>query len=240
MFFNRGKTLQSTKIGDLNVIVEKATHPAKIGVLILHGYGADFSDLAGLRSMLDPQHEADWYFPNGILSVHIGPYMTGRAWFQIDAEAIEKSMQMGLHRDFKSIRPDGIDFAIERIMPLYNQLRDKYDKLIIGGFSQGAMLTTDLCMVAEKKPEALIIMSGAYLDAESWNAKMHAVAPICFFQSHGNQDPLLSFDDARLLNKKLNQQGWQGEFVGFDGGHEIPGTVLEELKQFLQPFFQFN
>ena len=87
--------------------------------------------------MLDPQHEADWYFPNGILSVHIGPYMTGRAWFQIDAEAIENRCKWDCTGIFKSIRPDGIDFAIERIMPLYNQLRDKYDKLIIGGFSQG-------------------------------------------------------------------------------------------------------
>ena len=37
-----GKDFAIHKIGDLNVIVEKATHPAKIGVLILHGYGADF------------------------------------------------------------------------------------------------------------------------------------------------------------------------------------------------------
>ena len=48
-------------------------------VIMLHGFGADMNDLAPLHTYLDPDGHFNWIFPQGILTVPIGPHATGRA-----------------------------------------------------------------------------------------------------------------------------------------------------------------
>ena len=54
-----------------------------------------------------------------------------------------------------------------------------------------------------------------------------------FFQSHGKNDPILSYQGAKSLFELLKLCGHEGEFVSFDGAHEIPEKVLMKSKDFI-------
>jgi phospholipase/carboxylesterase len=44
---------------------------------------------------------------------------------------------------------------------------------------------------------------------------------------------MLGFAAAEALHQLLESAGWQGEFVAFGGGHEIPGAALRSLAELL-------
>ncbi|RME17215.1 MAG: esterase [Bdellovibrio sp.] len=205
------------------------------GIVLFHGYGANCHDLVPLHQ-LSHCSKAQWFFPDGPLEVLIGLGLKGKAWFPVDTQAFEQAVAKGQHHLLSQIRPQGFDEALQLAENFVNHLPVK--KLILGGFSQGAMLATELSFRMSKKPEALIILSGALVDEPHLSSLLDQPEnkKIPFFQSHGQQDPLLSFQEARRLYELLTTKGLKGHFVSFSGGHEIPTQVLEELNTFLKPF----
>ncbi len=214
----------------LQTVVKKSKNKAKAACLILHGFGADNNDLAPLADAIGSGLQMDWYFPNAAIQLPMG----GRAWFHIDIMAMERAMQRGEFRDFKSSRPEGLDGAQKKLRPLYEKLREEYDTLIVGGFSQGAMMTTELTLSAPDKPEALVILSGTFIDEAGWRKSAPSCEGMVFFQSHGQQDAVLPFSGAEDLNEMLSESGLHGHWAGFKGGHEIPQSIIMQLKKFFQ------
>src|SRR5437763_8486057 len=80
-------------------------------------------------------------------------------------------------------------------------------KLLLGGFSQGAMVTTDVALRLPERPAALAILSGTLLTEDVWRAKAKARAGLPIFQSHGRMDPILRFDAAERLRDLLTETG---------------------------------
>ena len=78
---------------------------------------------------------------------------------------------------------------------------------------------------------ALVLFSGTLIDRASLEASLETKLPQAsgtkFFQSHGSSDPLLEYSQAQDLFKLLEDKGLKGEFVSFEGGHEIPPAALE-------------
>jgi len=66
-----------------------------------------------------------------------------------------------------------------------------------------------------------------------WEKAVTRLDGLEYFQSHGEEDPLLSYAAAEDLNKMLETAGLKGEFHGFRGGHEIPRQVLQQLGHFI-------
>ena len=207
-------------------------------VVVFHGYGADAWDLASLSQELNIPG-ATWVFPNGHLEVPIGPGWMGRAWFNIDVQALEQAMATGTHRDLSDTRPPGVDKALEKSTELMQALRpDEHSKVVVGGFSQGAMLTMETLLSSDFPVDAAVLLSGTLLDQANWKSKLRDRKPLPFFQSHGKQDPLLAFTAAQKLEQLLKEGGWQGSLRAFNGGHEIPYPVIQELKSFLNKVTQ--
>lgn len=195
-------------------------------IIMFHGYGADAYDLASLGQMLKVDY--DWYFPQGILTLPFG----GRAWFPIDEKALNEAMMSHTHRDFSGGLPDGFDEAFKKVIPFILELNKKYDEIVLGGFSQGAMLATHSFLSLRVDIKKLVILSGALLDRKNWESLLKVRGDFSFLQSHGKFDPLLSFSDAQILFEMLSEVG-RGKFISFSGEHEIPQPVLEELYNFL-------
>jgi phospholipase/carboxylesterase len=198
-----------------------------------HGYGADMHDLAPLSQMMDPKGQVNWYFPNGILDVLIGPGFYGRAWFPIDLARYERAMKMGRAEDISSSRSPGMDHAIELAAEMLTELQSRHSSVIIGGFSQGAMMATELSFTLKEKPKGVVIMSGVLIDEANWRQKISLNKGMSYLQSHGKSDAILSYEGAKKLNELLNQSGWRGDFVGFSGGHEIPMEVIQRVGSFV-------
>lgn len=202
-------------------------------ILMLHGFGASNDDLAPLAPHLDPKSEWNWLFPNGIQEVAIGPQMTGRAWFPIRMAELEAAARRGEMVDFSEALPDGMVEARLRLISFLNTLRIPLKDLIIGGFSQGAMMSVDLAVHLPENVKGLILFSGTLINRQAWVQQLPSKSSVPFFQSHGRSDPMLGFQHAERLYQELLAANLKGQFVGFEGGHEIPLAVIQQTQEFI-------
>ncbi|CAM3607736.1 alpha/beta hydrolase [Parendozoicomonas haliclonae] len=209
----------------LQFLANKSAGDSRTCVILFHGYGASMQDLYGISDFMDPNKTCDWFFPDGWLAAEGG---MGRAWFPIDAQALQMAMLTGQPRDLRDKVPEGFDEAISLTKAFIEERLDNYDRVIIGGFSQGAMITSHIAPMISDKLDGLLLFSGNLIAESLLVDKLREASPIKFFQSHGQQDPVLGFDYAKDLYDLLIKHGHTGDFLPFHGQHEITGPVLEE------------
>jgi phospholipase/carboxylesterase len=104
---------------------------------------------------------------------------------------------------------------------------------VLGGFSQGAMLSLDVALHRPTPPAGLILMSGTLLAESVWKPRLNQLAGVPVLQSHGRHDPLLPFSIACALRDELRAAGAKLDWVEFAGGHEIPPVVLDGVTRLL-------
>jgi phospholipase/carboxylesterase len=202
-------------------------------VVLLHGFGAPGDDLVPLAEVMGSPGMR-WVFPAAPLEP---PQLAGgRAWWMLDLERLERSIASGQPRDLSDEAPVGMAEARAQVLALVQSLLDEEvapEQLILGGFSQGAMLACDVALHLPRPPAALVLLSGAPITLETWTPLMSRLAGVPIFQSHGRADALLSFAAAETLAERLRAAGAELEWVPFAGGHEIPPPVLSGLRSFL-------
>lgn len=206
-------------------------------VLLLHGYGAPGDDLMALADVLKGPAGTRWLFPEAPLKFDIG-YGDARAWWMIDMERLEADRRAGRVRDLSSEVPPGLAqarqaleaflAALPRVLPVESR------RTIIGGFSQGAMLTCDLVMRTAFPCAGLIQLSGTLLAKQDWRPSVGKRSGLPVFLSHGTQDQVLPYVMAERLRDELIKSGLNVEWHRFHGGHEIPEPVLARLNGFLR------
>lgn len=228
---------QLGKIHCLEVLNDETQNPETPWVLLFHGYGADAHDLHSLADFITTKKKVNFLFPNGPLQVPIGPGWTGRAWWNIDMAAIEKAMAAGTTRDMAEETPKDLKKIRDMAFEMIRQLGIPWNKLILGGFSQGSMLAQEIYAHAPEKPAGLIILSGTLLNQEELRVKMSEKTGGHFFQSHGESDMVLGIKQARKLEGLLQQAGLKGHCLSFRGGHEIPAQVVQKMSQWIDERF---
>lgn len=222
------------RVGPWDSLVKGAESPDAATVVLFHGYGADANDLAPFAEVFGSLGSWRWVFPNGMLEVPLGPFFTGRAWFPIDMAEVERAMQQGTYRDFKSTRPKGIDGLLTDGARFIEALGVAPNRLVLGGFSQGAMLATEMALRMPEPPAGLMILSGTLADETTLTELLQKKPSLRFLQSHGDRDPILDPKAARDLYDLLTRHGLEGEYVGFSGAHEIPRVVQDKMAAFLK------
>lgn len=233
-----------TQMAGLDVEIFQQTSGTPRGCVVLcHGFGASGHDLVGLAPYLVEKHPAladvRFVFPAGLLSLSELGWGDSRAWWMIDMAAIQQlQSNPDALREFRKLEPDGMAAARKAVHALVMAVADTtklpMSKIVLGGFSQGAMITTDVALRLEEAPAGLVTLSGTLLLEDTWRAKAKARAGLHVLQSHGRQDPVLPFVAAEWLAELMRDAGMQHEFVPFAGGHTIPDGVLQKLGTFLE------
>lgn len=203
----------------------------KTAVIIFHGYGANMHDLFPLWEVWQ-QHDFNWYFPNGVMGLPMG-YFDGRSWFSIDIEKLEEALRNGTHREMSTYIPPELDQTLGQLEQFVLELSKKHERIILGGFSQGAMCASHLAMKESFVTDGLILLSGALLADEKLPKAARAIP---FYQAHGSRDPILPLTGAKDLEAKLQRLNFTGKLQVFEGGHEIPPSVVSGVKTFLKQF----
>jgi phospholipase/carboxylesterase len=203
-------------------------------MILFHGYGADAYDLRSLSEVITPRIPTQFLFPQGVLEVPIGPGWTGRAWWNIDMAALQAAAATGTPRDLSKEKHPTLPDLRKRVFAEIAKLNVPWNQIILGGFSQGAMLATDLFLNAPEAPKALVILSGALVNKEEWKALAPKRAGLKYFMSHGKGDQVLGIRGASQLESLLNESGMKGSLMSFNGTHEIPMEVIQRLNEFLK------
>ena len=121
-------------------------------IFLLHGYGSNMSDLANICEHID-SNEYIYVCPNAPLEIDIGFGNKGYSWFDIDTE-------------YKSLEDNYSNLINELIFSLDKEYCIDRKKMILGGFSQGAMVTYEFGIMQTNYFSGLLAMSGKLINKE--------------------------------------------------------------------------
>lgn len=205
-------------------------------VILLHGWGAPGDDLVPLGEALTAPGRL-LVFPEAPLVSQGG----GRAWWHLDLarlQAAQGAAGRGRGEEFRSDVPAGLPDARAKMMALVEEVtrraRVSPQAVVLGGFSQGAMLSTDVALAAPATIGALVVLSGSFIAEPVWTPRLSALpAGFPIFMSHGRMDPVLPFAFAETLRDRFQAGRQAVTWVPFPGGHGIPQPVLAALQTFL-------
>jgi len=104
-----------------------------------------------------------------------------------------------------------------------------HDKIMIAGFSQGAMTAMDVALnqPPEKALAGVTMLSGAPIVVEHWaeRLKLHHEG-IKVFVCHGQSDMVLPFVASGWLRDLLQANGAAIQYETHPGGHELGGPAI--------------
>ena len=204
-------------------------------VVLLHGFGAPGDDLVPLWRVLGAPAGTRFVFPAA--PIDLGPmYAGGRAWWPIDFEDRLRRRMRGDHGE--NDVPPGLIEARTSLVALLDDVVVKLappgGKVVLGGFSQGSMLSLDVALHGAHALAGLVLLSTTHLAAEVWAPRFESRRALPVFMSHGKNDELLPFAVTEKLRGLLEQSGWDITWVPFAGGHAIPQPVVDGIGAFLQ------
>jgi len=222
---------------DLAGLTTRIVGPADAAttIVLLHGFGAPGDDLVTLSQVIDAP--VRFVFPEAPLELG-GLYGDSRAWWLLDLARLEDELRRGVPRDRRAEIPDGLASARAQLGRLLDQLQARYavspDRLVLGGFSQGAMLALDVALHRPAPPAGLVLMSGTLVAESEWQPRLGSLRGVPMLMSHGRADGLLPFAVAETLRDRLRTAGAEVEWLPFVGGHEISSEVLDAIGRFLK------
>ena len=99
--------------------------------------------------------------------------------------------------------------------------------VLLGGFSQGGMVSAEIAFRSDTPLKALILLSPTVVDEPSWRDGIPLRRGLPVFIAHGRQDEVLPFSASARLAETLRTAGLSVTWVPFDGGHDIPRPVVD-------------
>ena len=203
-------------------------------VVLLHGFGAPGDDLVALSGVLDMPEGTRFVFPEAPLELPPA-YMGGRAWWWIDLEARMRRRVRGEAQDVQEV-PEGLHEVSAKVNGFLSEIERVFapapGKLLLGGFSQGAMLALDVALRYPRALAGVVLMSATHIASGEWEARYEPRRGLPVFMSHGREDELLPFATSEALKDTLVAHGLPVTWHPFRGGHTIPQAVLDEVSDF--------
>lgn len=218
----------------VDIGVPEGAEPAAL-IVLCHGFGAPGTDLvpiaaemASLRSELTGVRFA---FPEGPLDLADIGFWGARAWFHIDLERLTTGSVEERMRELQAGHPPGMEEARRALARAVESLlvhaKLPWSRLVLGGFSQGAMMAIELAMTSEEAPAGLIAWSPTLVNREALQRRAPNRAGLNTLISHGRQDAILPFGATLSLVEVLRTAGLGVRFRPFDGPHTISADALE-------------
>jgi phospholipase/carboxylesterase len=184
------------------------------GALVLfHGRGADEHDLFPLLDALDPERRLQGYTPRGPLALPPG----GAHWYIVPRIGYPDPESFHVGYSAAAEWLDALPFPAERI--------------VLGGFSQGAVMTYALGLgKGRPRPSALIALSGFIPTVDGWEPDLEPPFPPIAIV-HGEYDPVIPVEFARQARTVLEAAGAELLYRELPIAHTIDPAVLPELQR---------
>jgi phospholipase/carboxylesterase len=221
-----------SQVSDLDTITAGGEGPPTL--VLLHGFGASAGEWLPFTKTIAWPMPGRFVFPQGpgITLPPAGP-IGGRAWWPLDLQA---SIPEGASApDLSHSRPPGLRPAADAVVVLIQRLtRAPGGPVVLGGFSQGAMVASEVAYQTDVPLAALVLMSATPVDEDAWRLGYSRRRGLPVFVAHGRRDPVLPFSGSERMQRDIAAAGNQVTWHPFDGGHEIPADVVGALSDFLR------
>ena len=105
---------------------------------------------------------------------------------------------------------------------------------MLGGFSQGGMMTYRFGLPRPEKFAGLVILSGRVPSADGLSARLPEFRDQPVFVAHGAADQMIEVVHAQDSKNFLESSGYGPQYHEYDMGHEINDQVMADLVPWLK------
>jgi phospholipase/carboxylesterase len=194
------------------------------GLVLLHGRGADENDLFPLFDMLDPDKRLVGATVRGPLTLPPG----GAHWYVV--------RRVG-YPDPPTFFPT-FEALSEWLDGWAKEIGFPPEKIAIGGFSQGAVMSYALGVAKDRPPPAAILaFSGFIPTVEGFEIDLEGRPDLRVAIGHGVYDPVITIDFAREARDRLQAAGIEPVYRESPIEHGIDPNFVYELQPWLAASF---
>ena len=204
---------------ELEHLVRPAAGRADGALVLFHGRGASEHDLFPLLDMLDPERRLVGVTPRGPLALPPG----GAHWYVV--------RQVGFP-DPDTFGPT-YDLVSRWLDRLTEQTGIPLERTVLGGFSQGAVMSHALGLGAGRpRPAGIVALSGFIPVVDGFEPDLSPPLPPIAI-GHGTLDPVISVDFGRRARATLEGAGADLLYREYPLPHTIDPRFLDELQGWL-------
>ncbi len=197
-------------------------------LLMLHGYGSHERDLLPIGHMLDPTLRV----VSARAPIDLSPFgmFGGYAWFHI-------AQQPGGGISYDEA---GAMEALELVHTFLDYLAEQAQidpqRLLIMGFSQGAMLTHGLVLEQRVALRGAIACSGRMVDSIfTPDRDLSKRAGLPMMLTHGTQDELIPVASGRAIRDYYSKTPINVTYREYPIGHGIDENALKDMQSWIKP-----
>jgi len=198
-------------------------------IVLLHGYGSHMGDLVGLSEFIG----ADRYifaFPNAPFSLGSVYGYSSFAWAEIEEN-------MGNTTNIEEM----IKESEQRLEYFFEDLKNLYPiesgNMVLGGFSQGAIMTYGFGLLRPDEFSGLVALSGRIQNQDQLNTQLPEDRSQDLFVAHGIADMVIPIGQGREAHRFLEECGYLPEYHEYQMGHEINEAVIGDLSKWIRGVF---
>jgi phospholipase/carboxylesterase len=185
-------------------------------VVLAHGRGASMYDLAGLAPVFDDSGYV-YAFPNAPYSF----YGMGYAWVA-GQPGVEPAPEGG---------PSVTELLDGFMAEVIEATGAERGNILLGGFSQGGGVTLRYGLPRPETFKALMVLSGAFRDADQMQLPDAPRQPI--FVAHGTGDQVLDVAMGQATRAYLETNGYPVTYREYPMGHEISPAEIRDIVPWL-------
>jgi phospholipase/carboxylesterase len=185
-------------------------------LVLLHGRGADERDLFPLLDALDPERRLLGITPRGPLSLPPG----GAHWYRLGG--------------IPTPDPDTFFATFEAAAAFLDALPVPIERVVLGGFSQGAVMSWALGLCKGRpRPAAIIAMSGFMPEVDGFALDLSGLDGYPIAVAHGALDPVIPVAFGRAAAERVAAAGADLLWRETPVPHTIDPRLLPELQAFV-------
>jgi len=203
-------------IEPLRFLERPATGAPEGALVLLHGRGADERDLFPLLDALDPERRLLGITPRGPLSLPPG----GAHWYRLGG--------------IPTPDPDTFAPTFEAAAAFLDGLPVPIERTVLGGFSQGAVMSWALGLgKGRPRPAAIMALSGFMPEVDGFELDLAALDSYPIAVAHGSLDPIIPVEFGRAAAQRVAAAGADLLWRETPVPHTIDPRVLPELQAFV-------
>ena len=185
-------------------------------VVLLHGFGANMQDLAGLTPAINRTGYV-YACPNAPIPFDLGGGHMGFGWMT--------PRGMGTPDESKQAEALLSEFFEE----VFEQFHITPGRSVLMGFSQGGGMTYRCGLTNPDKFAGLAALSATLPDTSELGPRLPSERTQPIFIAHGLSDPMVTADRAYAAREFLEGAGYAPEFHEYNMAHEISVDVIQDL-----------
>ena len=190
-------------------------------LVLLHGRGADEHDLFPFLDLLDPDRRLLGATARGPLSLPPG----GAHWYAV--------------RQIGYPDPDTFHGTYPRLTAWLDGLLEEHgighDRLVLGGFSQGGVMSYALGLGAGRPgPAGIIALSSFIPTVEGFEIDLSDRGGLRAAIGHGERDPVIGVEWGRDARERLEGAGADVLYEEHPGGHHVDPRFMAKLPEWLR------